>query len=137
MVQADARVAHELLGPFGAVFAAAGEQHQPLDARADRLPSERRDRLGRTNDCDVGDVGDVDGADAVERGGPGLGCLPVEGGVGPARADPHRHGRGVQALGDPATGLAGAAQDEGRRGLRGSVRGSGHGDSSPSGFVTA
>ena len=49
-----------LLGALGLGLAAAGEQHEPLDAALGRQPRERADDLRRALDREVGEEGDVD-----------------------------------------------------------------------------
>ena len=102
---------------LGVGFAAAGER-----APAARRPrptawrAQRADRLAGAFDCDVGGVGDVRRR-GRRRARPPRSSGASQSKAGSARASrsaPARAGR-PEALGDPATGLAGAAQDEGRR----------------------
>ena len=61
---------------------------------------------------EIGIIGDIGGRDAFERGCPGFGIFPIEGGAGAARADAHGNTLRGQTFGDTAAGFAGAANDQ-------------------------
>ncbi|WP_395352406.1 hypothetical protein [Variovorax sp. UC122_21] len=77
----------------------------------DRL-AERAHGLDRAGHAEVGLVGDVDRAHALERRAPGGAVVPVEGGAGVARAGAHRMAGGLQQGHDARAGLAVGAQYE-------------------------
>ena len=133
----DTCIAYERFGALGALLAAAREQDEPFHARADGLVDERADRLGRTGDGDVGGVRDVHGGDAVEGRGPRLRIFPVEGRDGRAGADPDGAVAIAEPIDDTATGLAGAAGNQGQGRIGGGSVEVGHWRFLPSGFVTA
>ena len=104
---------HGALADLGLLLAAAGQQHQPADAARHRGSGERADGLGGAGERQVGVVHDVDRGHVPQRRLPGGGVVPVERRRARARPDPGRHATGREALGNPAAGLAGAAEDEG------------------------
>ena len=73
--------------------------------------------LDRAGKREIGEIGDIGGAHAAQRRGPGLGRFPVEGCGGIARSAADGQALGLQPGGDAAAGLAGGADDEDGFGL--------------------
>ena len=100
------------LGALRLLLAATREQHEAARSAGDGEPRQLGDGLGRAGHGDVGEVRDVRGRGAAQRGRPGRAVVPVERRLAAAGADAHGRAALLQARHHAAARLAGAAEDE-------------------------
>ena len=106
-------VEDDALAALGLFLAAAGKQHQPPDAA---LGSKTRELLDCRRGLRYGQirrVRHVRRRDALQCGGPRRLVVPFEVGLAGAGCHADWHAFGGELLRDPATGLAGASDDQG------------------------
>ena len=89
-----------------------GQQHDLADAGHLGLGEETAHCRHRARQGQVRLIGDIDGGDAVEGGGPAFRPFPIEGWLCLARAEAHGPPLFFQPFDDPAAGLARAAQHQ-------------------------
>jgi hypothetical protein len=103
-------------GPFGrgvAVLTASGQQYQAAHAGAPRELREAADPPGGLGHAQVGCVGQVGRAHAVQGGRPGVRVVPVEPGARRPGPDPDRAPEGREPCRHPAAGRSGSSHHEG------------------------
>src|SRR5918995_548795 len=105
---------HGQLGAAGFLLTAAGEQHQPPDPALHREFGERTHGVGRPRRRQVRVVCHIHRPHIPQRRRPRGLILPVERRFAGARADPHRQPARLEALHNPAAGLARAANNQRR-----------------------
>ena len=107
---------HDLLARLRVGFASTRQQHDPVEPVSLGGGGEGRHGIRGAGGGEVRLVRDVGGPDAVERGRPGVGVVPVEGGNGGARHRADVVARGGQSVGDAPAGLAVGTDHEDRSG---------------------
>lgn len=116
-----AGVADHLFAQPCVMFAASGQEDQMLDARCNSRFTQRLELFHGTGEREIGEVGDIGGADTGQCGGPCFRRFPIEGRGGIARSATDRVAQCFKLGGDAGTGLSGGADDEDGLVLHGSV----------------